>query len=160
MQADTVLVAANGSFSEHHFVLYSLPNQAFAELPDAVSICDASHPCVLYVGENQEDFTQPKLFSGAFTIVQHRARHHRKPEAPQVQEQHRLRLRRPCLVRYRQRHELASISSAATMGSAQAAGGSLAFTGVRALLVWLVWIGSLLFLLGSVGRRLVGRQRA
>jgi hypothetical protein len=69
IQGDTVLVAADGSFSETGYQLYSLPNRsALGELADTRPICDSTHDCVLYVGENQLNFTSPKLFSHPFTI--------------------------------------------------------------------------------------------
>ena len=161
VQADTVMVSTNGSFTENHFVLYSLPNQAFGELPDAVSVCDASDPCVLYVGENQEDFTQPKLFSAPFTVVATAG------SAPSETGSAPPSGAAPTATPTTVTSPVPSAStsspapvSSAMMSPAQAAGGTLAFTGVRPILVWLLWIGSLLFLAGSVGRRFIGRQRS
>jgi hypothetical protein len=68
VQADTVLVQPNGSLSEKGYTLYSLPNAVLGEQSNWQPVCDATHKCVLYVGENQNDFTQPKLFSQPFSI--------------------------------------------------------------------------------------------
>jgi hypothetical protein len=69
IQGNTVLVNKNGSFSEHGYRLYSLPNrQELGELPDARPKCNAKDACVLYVGENQLKFTAPKVFSRPFTL--------------------------------------------------------------------------------------------
>jgi hypothetical protein len=57
------------SFSEHRYELFSLPNAtALGEPADNQPICNSSKMCVLYVGENQESFTAPKLFSVPFSI--------------------------------------------------------------------------------------------
>jgi hypothetical protein len=69
IQSNTILVKKNGSFSEHRYELFSLPNAtALGEPADNQPICNSSKMCVLYVGENQESFTAPKLFSVPFSI--------------------------------------------------------------------------------------------
>jgi hypothetical protein len=69
IQGNTILVNKNGSFSEHGFTLYSLPNKAeLGELPDTRPVCNKKSPCVLYVGQNQLDFAAPKVFSHPFTL--------------------------------------------------------------------------------------------
>lgn len=69
VQLDTILVAANGSFSEKKYKLYSLPNASqLGETADARPKCDQKNECVLYVGENQSNFTWPKEFSSPFTL--------------------------------------------------------------------------------------------
>lgn len=69
IQANTVLIHPDGSIDETQYTIYSLPNQVLGEEPDYQPACDSSHECVLYVGENQEDFSQPKLFSAPFTVA-------------------------------------------------------------------------------------------
>ncbi len=69
IQDNTVLVAKNGSFSEHNYQLYALPNSVLGEEPTWSPVCNAKHPCVLYVGANQTDFTWPKVFSAPFVIA-------------------------------------------------------------------------------------------
>jgi hypothetical protein len=68
IQGNTVLVAVDGSFSTSYTV-YSLPNALLGEQSNAQPICDQTHQCVLYVGQNQNDFTAPKLFSPAFAVA-------------------------------------------------------------------------------------------
>jgi hypothetical protein len=69
IQGDTVLVSKNGSFSEHGYQLFTLPNKAvLGELPDNQPVCNLRSSCVLYVGENQENFTWPKVFSRPFVL--------------------------------------------------------------------------------------------
>jgi hypothetical protein len=69
VQSGSVLVNQDGSFSEPNYQLFSLPNTELGEPYDAEPKCDQSHWCVLYVGLDQTNFTQPKIFSTPFTIV-------------------------------------------------------------------------------------------
>jgi len=69
IQGNTILVKGNGSFSERGYVLFSLPNTALGELPDSQPVCNRKNICVLYVGENQSNFTWPKEFSRPFSIL-------------------------------------------------------------------------------------------
>jgi hypothetical protein len=69
IQGNTILVAQNGSFSEHGYELYSLPNiSQLGELSDGQPVCNEKKSCVLYIGENQENFTSPKMFSAPFQL--------------------------------------------------------------------------------------------
>jgi len=69
IQGNTILVKGNGSFAERGYVLYSTPNTVLGELPDSQPVCNRRHMCVLYVGENQSNFTWPKEFSPPFSIT-------------------------------------------------------------------------------------------
>jgi hypothetical protein len=162
VQADTVIVARDGSFTEHHFVLYSLPNQAFGELSDAVAVCDTSHPCVLYVGENQEDFTEPKVFSASFTVAA-TAGSSPTPSGSTPAPAAAPTATQPPVTSVPPAPESSPSPvavSPAAISPAQATGGTLAFTGMRPIVLWLLWIGSLMFLVGGIGRQLVERSRA
>ena len=69
VQSNSVLVNTNGSFSDTTYTMYVLPNETeLGETPDDRPICNAKHDCVLYVGEDQENFTWPKIWSHPFTI--------------------------------------------------------------------------------------------
>jgi hypothetical protein len=69
IQGNTVLVNKNGSFSEHGYEVFELPNRPqLGEQPDDRPVCDQKVACVLYVGQNQENFSSPKVFSRPFTI--------------------------------------------------------------------------------------------
>jgi hypothetical protein len=68
VQGDSVLVGGDGSFTEGSYILYRLPSPLLNEQANHLPDCDASHQCVLYVGEDQNDFTKPKLFSVPFTF--------------------------------------------------------------------------------------------
>jgi hypothetical protein len=68
IQPQTVAVAHDGSFTVTNYTLYELPNSILGEPSNAQPVCDLADPCVLYVGQDQNDFTQPKLFSAPFVI--------------------------------------------------------------------------------------------
>ena len=69
IQADTILVAKNGSFSEHGYEIFALPNiRTLDELPSGEPVCSQKRWCVLYIGEDESTFTAPKEFSPPFTV--------------------------------------------------------------------------------------------
>ena len=68
IQGATILVAANGSFSEPTYPVYALPSSTLGEQTNYKPICDQTNACVLYVGQDQNDFTAPKVFSAPFLI--------------------------------------------------------------------------------------------
>jgi hypothetical protein len=65
----SVLVNKDGSFSASNYQLASLPNTVFSESYDEEPVCNQTHQCVLYIGQDQSNFTQPKIFSAPFAIV-------------------------------------------------------------------------------------------
>jgi hypothetical protein len=69
IQGQTMLVAANGSTSDTNYTIYLLPSTALGEQSNNQPVCNATNPCVLYVGQNQNDFTAPKVFSTPFSIA-------------------------------------------------------------------------------------------
>jgi hypothetical protein len=75
IEGDTILVQKDGSFSAHGYELVALPNVALGESADDEPVCSQKSSCVLYVGENQENFTAPKLFSPPF-LIQKARKHH------------------------------------------------------------------------------------
>jgi hypothetical protein len=69
IQGNTILVKKNGSFSERGYQLYALPNLSqLGETSDDRPVCNQKAMCVLYIGQNQESFRAPKIFSHPFTI--------------------------------------------------------------------------------------------
>lgn len=68
IQGGTVLINRDGSFSQDDYPVFSLPNSVLGEQSNQQPICNLTHACVLYIGQNQEDFTQPKIFSAPFTV--------------------------------------------------------------------------------------------
>src|SRR5580700_9709363 len=69
IQGSTILVAADGSFSVPTYPVYALPSSALGEQSNYKPLCNQTNSCVLYVGQNQNDFTAPKVFSAPFTIA-------------------------------------------------------------------------------------------
>lgn len=70
IEGNTILVQRNGSFSEHGYQVFALPNASqLGEQPDTRPACNQKKICALYIGQNQENFTAPKLFSAPFTIA-------------------------------------------------------------------------------------------
>ncbi len=64
---DTVIVGADGSFSEPSYTLEKTPWRPY-EPADSIPKCDSTHICSLYIGEDQNDFSQPKIFSQPFLV--------------------------------------------------------------------------------------------
>lgn len=67
-QYGSVIVAADGSFTVPAYTLVALPNAAFDESPHGSPVCNLTATCVLYIGQNQNDFSAPKIFSVRYTI--------------------------------------------------------------------------------------------
>ncbi len=66
----SVLVNQDGSFSTNMYRIYSLPNAtALGEPRDNEPVCNTTHLCVLYVGQDQTNFRAPKLFSAPFSVT-------------------------------------------------------------------------------------------
>ncbi len=68
VQAGSILVNKNGSFSESRYTVDSLPNPILGESQYDEPVCNLTHQCVLYVGQDQSHFTAPKVFSAPFTV--------------------------------------------------------------------------------------------
>jgi hypothetical protein len=68
-QGNSVLVNSDGSFSDTAYTVYALPDRAIGDPPDSHPVCSATDECVLFIGEDQNDFTKPKIFSPTFTFA-------------------------------------------------------------------------------------------
>jgi hypothetical protein len=71
IQGPTLTANSDGSinFSAETGSLYQLFAIPDANLGETTGpVCNLSTPCVLYIGQNQNDFTQPHVFSQVFTI--------------------------------------------------------------------------------------------
>ena len=69
LSADTIIPAADGSFTYNNYQIYSLPNVgSLGESPTGTPVCGntAATECVLYIGDSYTDFTQPHFWSQAF----------------------------------------------------------------------------------------------
>jgi hypothetical protein len=65
----SVLVNKDGSFSTTYQKIFALPDPQIGDSPDSVPVCNKTHECVLYVGQNQNNFSAPKVFSAPFTVI-------------------------------------------------------------------------------------------
>ncbi len=63
IEGETVLVQPDGSVKETDYTLYAMPNAVLDEQANWQPVCNPTNQCVLFVGQNQDDFTQPKIFS-------------------------------------------------------------------------------------------------
>jgi hypothetical protein len=74
VQGNTILVKPNGSFSESGYKIFTLPNVSLDETKTGQPVCSKKKSCVLYIGENQENFSSPKMFSPPFEVQSTRKR--------------------------------------------------------------------------------------
>jgi hypothetical protein len=68
VQAQTIFVSSDGSFSDPDYTIYSLPSSILGEPSSESAKCNSTRACVLYVGQDYTDFTQPKVFSEPFYV--------------------------------------------------------------------------------------------
>jgi hypothetical protein len=70
IQGSTVLAQKDGSMEYKGYVIYSLPNvEQLGEPKDSQPVCNTTHECVLYIGQNQEAFTAPHYWSQPFFVA-------------------------------------------------------------------------------------------
>jgi hypothetical protein len=149
VQGTTILVANDGSFSESAYSVYLLPNSALGEQPNGQPICDKTNPCVLYVGQDQNDFTAPKVFSAPFLITQGSAT--TTTTVAQTNSGGNAATSSTAV------GPAASSGTTGTSGglatSATSASAALANTGPPAALAWVGAMGMALVVTGALGRR-------
>lgn len=153
IQGTAILVALDGSFSESGYTVYALPSSALGEQANFQPVCNESSPCVLYIGQNQNDFTAPKVFSQPFTV----APASDGKAGPSATGAVSAATTTP-----------ATVSATATAGATSptgdppgvslVSGGTLPNTGVPAGLLALVAAGTVLAMVGAVGRRAAMRS--
>ena len=69
IQGDTVLVNSDGSVDYSNYTVYALPDfHSLGESKDGQPVCNTTHLCVLYVGQNQLDFRAPHFWSKPFKV--------------------------------------------------------------------------------------------
>jgi hypothetical protein len=173
IQGNTILVAANGSASDQNYTIYMLPSPELGEQSNNQPVCDQTNPCVLYVGQNQNDFTAPKVFSTPFTIAPALggSTTTSAPTASASTTTPTTTAADPTSSSGSSTTPPPSAAGTATSASstvdpgvslastAVANGTALASTGVPADLEWVVGLGVVLLLSGSLGRRLIGGVR-
>ncbi len=57
---------SDGSVDKTNYVVHALPLSS--ESPTSTPVCTATSACVLYIGENQNDFSRPFVFSQPFFV--------------------------------------------------------------------------------------------
>jgi len=62
-------VGTGGVVDKRGYEIYRLPSAALSEPPNASPVCSATSACVLYVGQNYNDFTQPHVWSAPFYVA-------------------------------------------------------------------------------------------
>jgi len=133
--------------------VYLLPSTALGELANSQPVCNASNPCVLYIGQDQNDFTAPKIFSAAFSVGPASG----APAAPApAASAGGSNPSTPSGSSGSAASHAGSAPVAASSSGTNAANssGSLANTGMPNQLPWTFAIGTVLLIIGSVGRRL------
>ncbi len=153
IQGTTILVANDGSFSESSYQLYLLPNAILGEQSNDQPICNETHYCVLYIGQNQNDFSAPKVFSAPFLISPSSGTTTSTAAGTTGSKSGSAPTNTTVAPA-----TAAAISLTGGQGTSTAsASGSLADTGPAAELTWLVISGMALLLTGAIGRRVVLR---
>ena len=71
IQGNTILPATDGSFTYDKYTVYALPDSiSLGEGTSGPQCGDtAATECILYIGNNQSDFTKPHLWSQPFFIA-------------------------------------------------------------------------------------------
>jgi hypothetical protein len=156
VQGDSVLVGSDGSFTEPAYTLYALPSTSLNEQANHLPVCNATSECVLYIGEDQNDFTKPKIFSPTFTVTP--AAQSPAPSPGGGTGSTATTSSGPSGAGGSAAGGGAAAATAQPAASGQASGmsvtlstGSLAFTGPPIVLPWLVGAGAALLLVGTAG---------
>lgn len=160
IQGSTLLVGADGSFVEPQYPVYALPSSTLGEQSNAQPVCNKTNYCVLYVGQDQNDFTAPRVFSAPFLVT---------PGSGAASTNPTTAAAAPSTASTAPTAGAAPTGGPATAGTGGSAGavagtaspsGALANTGAPSEAVWLVVSGTALLLTGALGRRLMVRVQS
>ncbi|HXN62825.1 MAG TPA: hypothetical protein VN886_20430 [Acidimicrobiales bacterium] len=155
-QGPSILVNKDGSFSEPNYPVYALPDLAIGDSTDSKPVCDLTNYCVLYVGQNTNDFSAPKVFSVPFLVIPGAG----APTATQVagpSSDSSSAGTSPPSSTATSAPSTATLASTALGDPPAAAPGSLADTGAGGTM-WLAALALALLLTGGLGRRLALRR--
>ncbi len=64
----TINEGTGGTVDKTGYEIYALPSTALNEGPTSTPVCTATSACVLYIGQDQNDFTQPYVWSQPFYV--------------------------------------------------------------------------------------------
>ncbi len=160
IQGGTILINHDGSFSANDYQVFSLPNATLGEQSNKLPVCNATEMCVLYVGQNQEDFTQPKLFSAPFTVVPDASRTASGTATTASSQPATTTTAQATAPSVSPTTTTAPIATASSLAPSDPAAAALANTGAPALLGWLAGLAAFLILSGSAGIRCMTRLRS
>jgi hypothetical protein len=62
----TLDIGTTGTVDKEDYLIYKLPLKI--EPPDSIPKCNGNNACVLYVGQDQNNFTRPHVWSTAFYV--------------------------------------------------------------------------------------------
>jgi hypothetical protein len=65
----TINEGAGGTVDKTNYEIFALPSTALNEGSTSTPVCNATSACVLYIGQNQNDFTQPYVWSQPFYVA-------------------------------------------------------------------------------------------
>jgi LPXTG-motif cell wall-anchored protein len=167
IQGNTILVGSNGSFSEADYTLYVLPSSILGEQSNDQPVCNQTNPCVLYVGQNQNDFTAPKIFSAPFSVASSSGTSTTTSTTSSTAKS-----TTTTSVAGATTTVTSAPTSSTTMpttsavdptvnvvSAAASATGTLPNTGLPAGALWIVIVGGALLLTGAIGRKMSLRTR-
>jgi hypothetical protein len=158
IQGISILIGSDGRFSDTTYQVYMLPSQTLGEQSNFKPICNQTNDCVLYVGQNQNDFTAPKVFSAPFLISPGSG----AANATTTTEAASSGSSGATATTSASGTSGTTAKSSASSPDATAAltgATSLANTGAPADIVWVVAFGTTLLLTGAIGRRRAVRSQ-
>ncbi len=152
-KATQYLVAKDGSFAEPAYTVYQTPSSTLDEQSNFQPVCNQTHQCVLYIGQNENDFTAPKLFSTPFAVGSASAVTSTTLPAQTTSPGATATTSEPGTTTS---DSNAGDSAAVSLssGPATAVAGTLPDTGPSARLEWVAVIGLVLLVGGTLGRRI------
>jgi len=65
----TINEGTGGTVDKTNYEIYQLPSTVLGEGSTSTPVCNATSACVLYIGQNQNDFTQPYVWSQPFYVA-------------------------------------------------------------------------------------------
>ncbi len=68
VSGDSITPNSDGSFTYSNYQTYSLPSPDFGESPGGSPVCNLTNECILYIGTNYGDLTQPHVWSQGFFV--------------------------------------------------------------------------------------------
>ena len=147
-------VGAGGTVDKKGYEIYQLPSAALAEPGNAGPVCNRTSACVLYVGSNYNDFTQPYVWSAPFYVACADASCGGRTTASTTPT-----TAAPPTITISHGSTAAAPGSVVSIASAAQPSVQLAATGLSRTFDWMVAAGAIMLVAGSLGRRRLGVPR-